>query len=206
MEGLQGLLLTGKHSDVTLNVRNTEFNVHKNILSIWSPVLSEMLENKTKENASSVVNIDGFDPDIFSNFLHFLYTGNTRKLNGENILKLYAIADEYKVHELSKICVNYMKDNITLQNFCDTLTFSQRYNERELVNVATQFFLKHSTEITVTDNWELFLKNCPDKANELLLKAPKLLLNTPQQSKLFLSDDNETKESDISKIISTLQQ
>lgn len=194
MEGLQELLFTGKHSDVTINVRSKEFNVHKNILSIWSPVLSKMLETETKENASTVVNIDNFDPDIFSDFLHFLYAGNTRKLNKENIFKLYIIADEYKVHELSKICVNYMKDNITLQNFCDTVTFSLRYNERELMKVATDFFVKHSTEITVADNWELFLKNSPDKANELLLKVPKLSLNTPQQSE---PDDNEAKESNL---------
>lgn len=171
MKGLEELLHSGKHSDVTLTVQDKEFNAHRVILGIRSPVFSAMMEHETKEKATGVVNIPDCNPDPFIDFLHFLYTGSTKKLNADNVLDLYTIADKYQVPELCKICVNYMKRSITLQNFCDILTLSLRHHERELTDVATKFFLKNSTEIAVTVNWSLFVKENPVVANELFLKA-----------------------------------
>lgn len=171
LKGLEELLQSGKHSDVTLIVQDKEFNAHRAILGIRSPVFSAMMEHETKEKATGVVNIPDCDPNSFCDFLHFLYTGNTKKLNADNVFDLYTIADKYQVPELCKICVNYMKSSITLQNFCDVLTLSLRHHERELIHLATQFFLKNSTEIAVTVKWSLFMKANPVAANELFLKA-----------------------------------
>lgn len=104
MQGLNGLLQSGQYSDVTLNVREREFRCHKNILAAHSPVFAAMLEHDTKEKATGVVNIDDYDPDIFADFLHFMYSGSSQYLNSENVIDLYVVADKYQVTELSKAC------------------------------------------------------------------------------------------------------
>lgn len=165
------MLISGKYSDVALNVQGKTFNVHKSILAVRSPAFLEMIEHETKDNATEIINIDDCNPIAFSDFLFFLYTGITNKFNAEKVLDLYTIADKYQVPELCDVCVNYMKKNITQQNFCDILNFSLQYLEGELTVAATKFFITNSVEIAETMKWSFFVRENPVSANELFLKA-----------------------------------
>lgn len=171
MQGLKNLLESGHHSDVTLNVKDKEFKVHKNILAAHSPVFAAMMLHDTKEKATGIVNIDDIEPEVFSEFLRFLYSGCTQNLNSENVIDLYTVADKYQVTELSHICVTYMLNHISMDTFCDIMAFSLRFQEKKVIEVATKYFLQNSTDIAKTAKWLIFMKDNLVAGNELFLKA-----------------------------------
>lgn len=171
MPGLQNLLESGQYSDVTLNIKGKEFKVHKIVLAAQSPVFAAMMLHDTKEKATGIVNIEDVEPEVFPEFLHFLYSGCTQDLNSENVIDLYTVADKYEVTELSHICVTYMLNHISLDTFCDIMAFSLRFQEKKLIEAATKYFLQNCTDIAKTAKWLVFMKENLVAANELFLKA-----------------------------------
>lgn len=132
-----------------------------------------MLTHDTTENATGVIEIKDADPNIFSDFLRYVYTGNVKNLNMEKVLDLYMLSDKYHFIELKNSCVKYMLENISLQNFCDIVATSLFHNEKE-VNVACIKFFKenwNSLEIIKTCKWQTFLSENPIACNELLIKV-----------------------------------
>lgn len=89
------LLLSGKNSDFTINVKHIKFNCHTLILAARSPVFSTMMEHEMKEKRSGDMFIPDTDPAIFQDFLLYLYTGKKEHLNLENIMELYKLGDKY---------------------------------------------------------------------------------------------------------------
>lgn len=171
IEGLKELLLTGKFSDVILNVKGEKFRVHKNILSIHSPVFASMMEHDSQEHDNGTVNIDSSEPNTFTDFLHFLYYGGTQNINLENVVDLYILGDKYQVIELNKVCVIFMMNHISLETFCDIMSLAIRFHEKELSEVTTEYFLKYWTDVSKTAKWLIFLKENSSAGNDLFLKA-----------------------------------
>ena len=168
---LTELLRSGHYSDLVLNVKGKEFNVHSKILSAYSPVFAAMVAHEEKIPAT--VNIDDCEPELFSDFLHFMYSGNLN-LNSENVADLYVMANKYQVNEFSKACVMYMKMYISVETFCDVMTLSLRHHEEELIEVATDYFVHNSIAIAKTAKWLNFMKVNLVTGNELFLKALEL--------------------------------
>lgn len=179
MQGIEELLVSGKFSDVILNVKGKKFRVHKNILAVHSQVFSSVMEHNNEEHANDTVNIYDSEPDIFADFLHFMYSGSTQNLNSENVVHLYTLADKYQVNDLNKACVAFMMNHISLVTFADIMALAIRYHEYNLYEAATQYFLGKSTDIAQTANWLRFLKENPAAGNDLFLKALALKYSKP---------------------------
>lgn len=129
-----------------------------------------MLTHDTKENNTGVVDIQDIDYNTFSSFLEYLYTASLEAITLENADKLYTVADKYQVHELKKVCVNYMRKNITVEKYCDLLTLSLLHVEKDLTDACTQFFVENSLAIVKTPKWQIFLSENPTVGNELYVK------------------------------------
>ena len=83
-------------TDVELFVGQRSFHAHKFILASRSPVFSAKLDYSTQR-----VEILHTDPDIFHQFLYFLYTGRLEHPVGP---ELGQIADKYQVETLMMLC------------------------------------------------------------------------------------------------------
>jgi len=101
-------------SDVTLQVGEKQFKVHKVILSGYSNVFKVLLLDKNwTECKESVVTLHE-DPDcveVFEDFLKYLYTGEIKR-DGFIILPLLKLADKYNIRALSAICLTFMSQHL----------------------------------------------------------------------------------------------
>lgn len=170
----KGLLVSGENSDVTLYVKEEKHLVHRTILSARSPVFAAMFKNDTLEKKTGVVKISDCDPEAFGEFLSFLYSGEV-KFNKCNICDLYRISDKYNVPKLKSICVNFMPEHLSVDNFCEMLILSHQFQETELLAHIQNFFNKNFEKIVLSDSWELFTESNFRLANSLLKSmAPKV--------------------------------
>ena len=165
------MFLNQEHCDVIIKVREREFKAHKNILSARSPVFSSTFRNEMKEKATGVINIEDCDPSSFSDFLCFLYCAKIENLTSENVFGLFTTADKYDVQDLRSECLEFMKKNLSVDTFCETVTVAIQHLEKELLDLTTDFFAKHFKEIIVTVKWQRFLTENPIHGNEIMIKS-----------------------------------
>jgi BTB/POZ domain len=96
--GFEDLWTSGRFSDFIVSVGAKQFNVHKCILSIQSPVLAAMFESDMKEARSGSMEIVDFSEGAVEEFLRYLYSG--KKPIDKNAMKLFALAAKYDVEAL----------------------------------------------------------------------------------------------------------
>lgn len=133
-----------------------------------------VIMHDTKEEVTPVVDIQDVDRDIFPDFINYLYTRRVENLTSESALKLYTIADKYKITELKKACLDHMLTNISIDNFCDVYILSLRHDEKDLEEACDQFFAQNSFNIILTPKWQTFLCENPVIGNELFIKHMQL--------------------------------
>lgn len=162
-----------------VKVKGREFLAHRNILKARSPVFASVFQDNIMENATGTVEIDDCDSSSFSDFLCFLYCGEIGMISQENVFSLFTAADKYEVLDLRAKCVEFMKNNLSINTFCDTIMLALRYSETDLFNLTTDYFAKNAQKIVVTPEWHSFLAEHPTESNKLLIK---LLVNNQSSS------------------------
>nr|XP_022318373.1 uncharacterized protein LOC111121395 isoform X2 [Crassostrea virginica] len=108
---------------------------------------SRALLSGMRESIDKKITIHDTNPEIFSMFLEFLYTGHIQmdSLSTDQLTELLTLADRYEVESLGQVC-----EHILLQHVdTDTALY--------LLSIADQFQSK-----TLKDKVLLFLRNHPD--------------------------------------------
>jgi hypothetical protein len=134
---LRGLVNNHNYSDVTFIVeggeeeRKKNFHGHKNILSLRSERLRELMSNR------ETVEVSGISPLVFECFLEFLYTGNIEKLTFKDpegsmkdlvyLMELLRVAELYSCDPLTEFCEDTLAENLTVSN---ALTFLRMAEKR----------------------------------------------------------------------------
>ena len=81
VQDIEKIYFNKDHSDVIIECGEEKFECHKNILAARSPVFKAMFEANMKEANSGTVEIDGIEPNVLSEMLHFIYTGKSPNLD-----------------------------------------------------------------------------------------------------------------------------
>lgn len=152
-------------------MKGREFPAHRAILQARSPVFASTYRHDTKEKATGIIDIDDCEPFSFSDFLCFLYCGDRDIISVENAFSLFTVGDKYGVQDLMTQCVEFMKENLSVETFCDTVAVALLHSETELITLATDFFTKHALEIAKSAKWQSFSASNPTQSNELFIKA-----------------------------------
>lgn len=173
LQNFKKLFLTQEGSDVIIKVKGQKFPAHRLILKAQSPVFAAALQSDMQEKVTGVIDIDDCDPSTFSDFLCFLYCGEVRKLSAENAFSLFTVADKYNVVDLRSMCMEFIKLNLSIDTFCDTIVVSMLYpdTKSELVELITDFLAENLQKITETDAWKSFVVQNPELSKELMRKA-----------------------------------
>ena len=171
------MMLSGDHSDVTINVKGEEFRLHRNILSARSIFFNSMFKSNMKESITGVVSIDDCESDIFRSFIHYVYTGKVDKLSSENVCGLHKVADKYQEKQLKEECLQFMMKNFSLDTFYDFTVLALKHDEKKLLKRATEFFSKNVKEMIRSVKWQIFLREYPTQANEFYIKAVDYLVD-----------------------------
>lgn len=156
--------------DWVIKVKDEEFRSHKAVLAARSDVFHAMFQSGMAETRSGVTKITDYEPDVFREFLVYLYSGDIDELSTERICGVYSLADMYDVPELKLNCVAIMRNNINVHNFCDIISLALLHEESDLLKKASLFFKSNTSNILQSEEWKTFLAEKPTVANELLLK------------------------------------
>ena len=176
VEDFKDLFTSKSNADVTLNVKGKVLSAHKAILGARSPVFAAMFQNDMKEKKTGEVNIPDCDFDAFNVFLLFLYSGE-QDFKKCDVCELYKITDKYDVQALKLMCVEYMIENLSVENFSKTLILANKFNEEELLTRIQNFFNENFEKIVSSDSWECLFKDNFRLANNLIKSmAPKVKL------------------------------
>ena len=107
-------------TDVVFQVGDSTFPAHKFVMVARSSVFRAMFEADMKEARTGRVQIVDATPDIFEQFLQFLYTGQLAKPASKH---LGYLAEKYDVKTLSSLCPSIVADEVT--NSKGLLTFAK---------------------------------------------------------------------------------
>ena len=124
-----------KKSDVVLVVEDTEFHVHRSILTMQSPVFEAMLDGHFKEASQDKITLEGKTSEDMFHFLKLLYPpsmieGTLTSFVGEitkNVFKMLALADEYQARDVADQCLK--ETEITRENAVRILPYAIKYNK-----------------------------------------------------------------------------
>jgi speckle-type POZ protein len=154
--GLENLFGGMSFSDVTINVHGREFPAHKNILATRSQVFAAMFEHPTKEKLTNQIAIEDIEPEVFHQFLRFIYTGRLTSATMEAMAAaLYIAADKYLLDRLKLECENYLLSQMSSVNCIELLLHTHLLNPaKELKKEAIQFFRQHPGDVMATDKWK----------------------------------------------------
>ena len=105
------LLKSGQFSDVVFKVGDQEFQAHKAILSVHSPVFSAMFEHKdTLEAQEGKVVIIDIEPGVFGELLNYIYSGKP-------VIMDYYVAELFVAAD--KVCLFIAANfNIVIPHYC----------------------------------------------------------------------------------------
>lgn len=133
----EGLWDSKRFSDFTIIADAKEFQVHKSVLGIQSPVFSEMFADNSSD-AQAQLTLDGFSSGAVEEFLAFLYTGTIPNATPEetNATDLFRLASKYEVPQLKEISQKIILNNIDDLNPLEIFVLGDEHNEQNLMKKA----------------------------------------------------------------------
>ena len=139
---------THKHSDVQLKVDGNIFHCHKLVLAMKSPYFDEKLFTSSSSAAAGdeQIVLNDVRADDFDKVLQFIYTGETT-LNEENIENILSAANIMELTELTKLCVEYLSDRLSLKTCPYYWKLAEHVNVPALALACKRLCLKQFDKI-----------------------------------------------------------
>lgn len=176
LDYLDYLLEDLKFSDVTFKVKKRFFHVHKNILSIRSPVFEVMFKHDMKEKINNTVDIEDIEPEVFKEMLQFIYTGMVYNIGKTDTHSLLIAADKYSIEGLKSLCEDVIIDSFTLNNAVKLLKFADDYDAKKLKIQVIDFIVLSSKKMVDIPEYQA-IEEFPSKLMFELFKAMALKIN-----------------------------
>jgi hypothetical protein len=134
--------------------------VHKDILTLRSPVFKAMFDNNMTESNSNQIQIPDFDVNTTRRMVEFLYKDTFTDIDGtsyEDFVSLLAIANKYQVNSLKEASSRYLSKMITVDNIADMRYYAHLYDSSRLLNTCLLFVRHHVHQLFKDDS---FLSKC----------------------------------------------
>ncbi|KFM65543.1 Protein roadkill, partial [Stegodyphus mimosarum] len=145
---------SGKSSDVTIVVGSRTFLAHKFIICARSCVFSKMFETEMEEKKKNSVTISDVKPHIIDEMLRFMYSGTLKKSLNGTAMKLYAAADKYDVQALKKVCLGYLKSNLSVNNVFKVFQVADLHSDNDLCESAFEYINLHKEVVFSSNKWK----------------------------------------------------
>lgn len=135
---LRTLVNNPQFSDVTFVVGREQQRVfaHRCVLACRCQAFRGMLGGCGKDPPGSVPPQGPFvlgnvQPDVFLAVIEFLYT-NSVSLNSHIALEVLTSSVEYGLQDLCKLCVEFIKDTLSVEQVCEALQAAVTYGQADL--------------------------------------------------------------------------
>ncbi|XP_061164079.1 uncharacterized protein LOC133173154 [Saccostrea echinata] len=137
-------------SDLRLSVEGKSLYVSRILLSIVSPVLKEIFDKRSKDQAIIEIPLPGKKYSDILEFLECIYPDKLKPISDDNVSLMLRMADEFEVKTLRERCVSFL--TLQLQNNCSSdkileiLTMSIDYNLEELHKLSIDMASRTSSD------------------------------------------------------------
>ena len=122
---------------------NQKIGGHTSILSARSSVFKQVTKT------SKIIQVeDDVEPNIFEQFLYYIYSGRTSKpFTEERAQALYKLADKYSVNDLKEDCVDFLISSFRPDNVLRLMAWADFQSIEKLKKEARSFKDSHIREI-----------------------------------------------------------
>jgi hypothetical protein len=132
-------------------VEDQEIPVHSSLLIETSDYFKTMLKSGFREETDFLIKIEDASAKIVSAMVQFLYIGTFGKLNFQETLALYSLADKYNLQDLANIAQIEILTKMTPENVRYALLHGYAYSFKWLIHEAIHFIGTKATEVSFTD-------------------------------------------------------
>jgi RCC1 and BTB domain-containing protein len=158
IESISGLFDDQKDSDFKFKFKVKEIFVHKLILKTRCEHFRKMFSNDWNENKTNEIEIPDYSYDVYYAFLKYLYSGSV-VIKPEEAIDLLDLANSYLEEELKEKCVNLIKNELNVENFCVIYSAAVKYESKELENFCIEFASNNLNNICKSDGFKQMDKN-----------------------------------------------
>ena len=125
---------------------------HKYVLAISSPVFFAMFYGDLAEK-SETVDITDCDPEVFLQFLRYLYYDDANFRDVNSAIQVWCTADKYDVPSLAKECVKFIDAFMDPLNAFDIIPYARRFDRQDLEKVCWEVIDCNVQEIVADDSF-----------------------------------------------------
>ncbi|XP_065084969.1 kelch-like protein 13 [Ochlerotatus camptorhynchus] len=147
LKGLNELRLKGVLVDVTLRTDGKVFRAHRAVLSACSEYFRAMFSDHTRESRLSEINLRHISPLGIELLLDYIYTSKLA-LNLANIQEVLSAASYIQLESVVEACLNYLDQQLDLDNYIDVLIISEMYSLKRLNHKVYRFICHHLNVIS----------------------------------------------------------
>ncbi|KAJ8302553.1 hypothetical protein KUTeg_018949 [Tegillarca granosa] len=151
--GLDVMLNTGQHADVTIVVEDKSFKCHKVILSSMSPYFEAMFSHDMKETRDGIVTLHDIDAVTFSDLVTFIYTGK-EVVCEENAEKIFRAASLLQIPCLQERCEDFLLTQVSYDNCIGIWKIAKAHNCKKLAEKAFNTIVENFQLVSMTDEFE----------------------------------------------------
>lgn len=147
---LYSMFESGSYSDFTIGYGDTDFPVHKCILSAGNLYFQSMLNNHWKEsNRCEIIPPEATTIDAFRTVLIYLYTGLIEKeILSVHLLELFELATYFQVESLRDLILTELEGMMNLDNATEFLGYYDRHgDDDQLSEIIVRFIALNSYEL-----------------------------------------------------------
>ncbi|KAJ3672971.1 hypothetical protein LUZ60_006345 [Juncus effusus] len=167
-------------SDVTFEVEEETFAVHKLLLAARSPVFKAELFGSISESVSNMksIMIKDMHPDVFKSLLHFIYTDSIPKIDDKKAATVMAqhllvAADRYAVEKLKLVCQDKLCEEISLDTVACLLALAHQHNCIELKSACLKFVAvpMNRSDLALNEEYLKLISGSPSLLAEIRAKV-----------------------------------
>lgn len=151
--GLENMLSSGNHADVTIVVDGKVFPCHKVILCAMSPYFEAMFNHDMVETRGGIVTLYDIEPEIFECLLRFMYTG-ANVVDETNAERIFRASSMLQVPCLQERCEDFLLTQVSKENCIGIWKIARAHNCKNLAEIAQITLQELFTEISSTDEFQ----------------------------------------------------
>jgi len=155
-------------SDVVVKCGGINFECHKVVLAVASPVFKTMLTSNMQEEINNEIKIDDIKPEVMTELLEFIYTGRSSNLDQFSTDLLIA-ADKYGIVSMKMLCEEILINSLGLEN-CFSLLIMSDTSSPNIKKSALKFVIENKESIKF-DELELELAEHPSLVRDILMEV-----------------------------------
>ncbi|KAH8739891.1 hypothetical protein FG386_001708 [Cryptosporidium ryanae] len=179
---LSNLVDNPEFSDIVFVLENNErLYAHKCILSTQSEYFNSMFKIGMSESLGKEVVLTHIPKREFKSIINFLYTSFIEETDIHVLCNIMILADSYNINSLFNMCINNIKQMVSIDNVCDVIRISHTLSINELLIYCIKF-ASNNLDSIINDESFIKLKSEHPKlamkiSDEIVLQAKCKQLN-----------------------------